>query len=346
MASALSTLPNFAVTVQGPTLIGLFLNLILYGTFISQAHFYFSTFRRDQLRFKIFIASLVFFKTVNSVFAMYYSYDRLVDNFGDMNAQAVSNWAFGIGPLTNGIIAMSVQTFFAWRVKVLTSNIWIMIVIVFLATVSALAAITMFFVAAILVPSHTVSAAQFQPVVIIWLVCSALADTLISLVLVFYLRRHKSGFVTTNDAINKIIRLTVQTGAITSVWAIADLGVYLGDSTAHHVIFNLSLAKLYSNSLLSSLNSREGWKYTSGLGDSGRSTDGNNPTRGKQRPLPKVVTFTSTAVRPEVYIDIESHELRDVSSNTKHAPDPKMSTDHEMSSTTKGYETLRSSMVN
>ena len=84
----------------------------------------------------------------------------------------------------------------------------------------------MFFVAAILVPSPTVSAAQFQPVVIIWLVCSALADTLISLFLVFYLvrvhdqtfsrklntmwlqRRHKSGFVTTNDAINKIIRRT------------------------------------------------------------------------------------------------------------------------------------------
>ena len=35
-----------AVCRQGPTLIGLFFNLILYGTFLSQAHYYFSTFKR------------------------------------------------------------------------------------------------------------------------------------------------------------------------------------------------------------------------------------------------------------------------------------------------------------
>ncbi|ETW75681.1 hypothetical protein HETIRDRAFT_412107 [Heterobasidion irregulare TC 32-1] len=319
MASSPNALPNFAQTVQGPTLIGLFLNLILYGTFISQAHFYFSTFKRDQRWFKIFIASLVFFETINSVFAMYYSYDRLVNNFGDMPAQAVSNWAFGIGPLTNGIIAMSVQTFFAWRVKVLTGQGWMMVAITFLSVVSSLAAMAIFFVAAILIPSPTVSAAQiFRPVVITWLVGSALADTLISAVLVFHLRQNRSAFSTTNDAINRIIRLTVQTGVITSVWAIIDLGVYLGDSTAHHVIFNLSLAKLYSNSLLSSLNSREGWKYTSALDASGRSEDA---TRGPQRIRPPNVVFSSQSVRPEVYIDIESHELRDTSADAKRAAD-------------------------
>ena len=48
-----------------------------------------------------------------------------------------------------------------------------------------------FFVAAILIPSPTVSAAQiFKPVVITWLVRSALADTLNSGVLVLHLVRH------------------------------------------------------------------------------------------------------------------------------------------------------------
>lgn len=304
-------LPNFAKIVQGPTLIGLFFNLILYGTFLSQAHYYFTTFKRDQRWFKIYITVLVFLETINSVFAMFYSYDRLVNNFGNQLAQAISNWAFGIGPLTNGIIGMTVQIFFAWRVKVLTHSLWAMVGISFLAVVSCLCAVTIFFVATILVLSPTVSAAKFQPVVIVWLVCSATADTLISLILVVYLRKHKTGFVSTDDTINKIIRLTVQTGLITSVWAIIDLGVYLGDSTGNHLIFNLALAKLYTNSLLSSLNSREGWKYTSAMENSGQGMDRNDPSRANPRP-PQVVSFTTASVRPEVFINIEAHEMRDV----------------------------------
>lgn len=102
---------------------------------------------------------------------------------------------------------MSVQTFFAWRVKVLTGQGWMMVAITFLSVVSSrkqsssciaihcltslpVAAMAIFFVAAILIPSPTVSAAQiYRPVVITWLVGSALADTLISGVLVFHLVR-------------------------------------------------------------------------------------------------------------------------------------------------------------
>ena len=36
--------------------------------------------------------------------------------------------------------------------------------------------------------------------------------------------------------------------------------------TGIHLIFNLPLSKLYTNSLMSSLNSRAGWKYGSGIG--------------------------------------------------------------------------------
>ena len=38
--------------------------------------------------------------------------------------------------------------------------------------------------------------------------------------------------------------------------------------TGLHLAFNLPLSKLYTNSLMSSLNSRSGWKYGTGTGDS------------------------------------------------------------------------------
>ena len=114
-----------------------------------------------------------------------------------------------------GLIALAVQTFFAWRIQVLTHSTWIVAGIVSLSVISCrecappplrssfpraprrsrpphatatVAATAIFLVAAILVPSPTVSAAQiFRPVVITWLVASAAADTLISGVLVTYL---------------------------------------------------------------------------------------------------------------------------------------------------------------
>ncbi|THH20335.1 hypothetical protein EW146_g1021 [Bondarzewia mesenterica] len=332
-ADAENVLPNFARTVQGPTLIGVFFNLMLYGIFLSQAHIYFSNYKSDQRWFKIFIGSLVILETVNSIFAMYYSYDRLVNNFGNMNAQAVSNWAFGISPLTNGIIGMGVQLFFAWRVRVLTTKVWAMVLIAFLSIISCLGAISIFFIAAILVPSPTVAAASFvRPVIIVWLVFSATADTLISTVMVYHLRKHKTGFVSTDDTIDKIIRLTVQTGLITSIWAIVDLGVYLGDPTAHHEIFNLALAKLYTNSLLSSLNARQGWKYNSSADNSGgRSMEAKQHRLGHHPRPSNAVNLAPASIRPEVFVNIESHELRDVAL-AKHPSDSTIPGDYRSSS--------------
>ncbi|PSS37519.1 hypothetical protein PHLCEN_2v633 [Hermanssonia centrifuga] len=47
---------------------------------------------------------------------------------------------------------------------------------------------------------------KFQVIVIIWLAFSAVADSAITFALVWHLRRHKTGFASTDDVVNKIIR--------------------------------------------------------------------------------------------------------------------------------------------
>ncbi|KAF8877461.1 hypothetical protein CPB84DRAFT_1661517, partial [Gymnopilus junonius] len=49
---------------------------------------------------------------------------------------------------------------------------------------------------------------------------------------------------------------TVQTGLITAVVATIDLFIYVFNPTGLHLIFNFPLCKLYSNSLMSTFNSR------------------------------------------------------------------------------------------
>lgn len=145
---------------------------------------------------------------------------------------------------------------------------------------------------------------------IVWLSLSAITDVIITWTMVQYLRSHRTGFSATEDIVTKLVRcehscrleqsarlfmfmvVTIQTGAITSLWAIIDLVVYLSfvstssttlmistdsrgifsrtlckpwhthsrfsrlqaDEWQRHLIFNMSLSKLYSSACISSRN--------------------------------------------------------------------------------------------
>ncbi|KAF8288397.1 hypothetical protein DL93DRAFT_2044490, partial [Clavulina sp. PMI_390] len=104
---------------------------------------------------------------------------------------------------------------------------------------------------------------SFQSVVIVWLTTSAATDILIAIILVVQLSRRRNGIADTEDLITRLVRFTIQTGLVTSLWAITDLIVFLtlvsSFITFHsfypisrHLIFNLALSKLYSGACLSS----------------------------------------------------------------------------------------------
>ncbi|KAF7335217.1 hypothetical protein MSAN_02355000 [Mycena sanguinolenta] len=68
----------------------------------------------------------------------------------------------------------------------------------------------------------------------------------------------KTGFAATDSVIDKIIRTTIQTGLVTSIFAILDVIFFMVfPHLAINFIWDLPLSKLYSNALLSTLNARE-----------------------------------------------------------------------------------------
>ncbi|KAL1720274.1 hypothetical protein EV715DRAFT_164864, partial [Schizophyllum commune] len=207
-----------AQLAHGPMLIGLVFNVLLYGIMITQLYLYVTTYKRDPLWIKIYVAVLFVADTFNTVCLMVYMYDALVNHFGDTPFLDTANWVFA--------------TAFIGAAGGLSTSIAIHFV------------------------SHFSEFQKFEIAVIFWLVAAAVGDVFITVALTKYLREHYTGYRATDDRIDGIIRLTVQTGMITAVWAIIDLGVYLGDPSGTHLIFNLPLSKLYSNTLLSSLNAR------------------------------------------------------------------------------------------
>lgn len=238
----------------GSVFIGVILNVWLYGFSCVQAYIYFSYFKKDKTFMKVFVAFLMVADTLNSILDTVMLYDYVITNFGDKIFMNIANTTFATDPTMTGIIAFSTQCFFAWRVRKLT-NSWILpVMIVTLGTASFLSAIGS--TIGVQIVKQFAEFQKFKVVVIIWLVCAAMTDILITGSLIWTLNKSRTGFAATDDIIARLIRGTLQTGLLTSVFAVVDIILFLAFPNSLHLIPNLPLAKLYVNSLLSTLNAR------------------------------------------------------------------------------------------
>ncbi|KNZ73569.1 mRNA-decapping enzyme 1B [Termitomyces sp. J132] len=216
--------------------------------------------------------------TVHTLFTLLYVYDTLIYHFGDVNYLKTADWVFATSPaltltLFQGILGGLVQAFFAWRVKILTASKIITISILLCAASSFLMGIATAVVVGIVPQFDEFRTPKLQVTVILWLGCSSLANILITGTLVFYLvilnmktmsflqhlifdqKNHRTGFVRTNTYIDHLIRLTVQTVIFLSLISCNFL------TPSRYLLFNTPLSKLYTNSLMSSLNARKFWWY-------------------------------------------------------------------------------------
>jgi len=160
---------------------------------------------------------------------------------------------------------------------------------------------------------------RFKVVAIIWLVAAILADICIATSLTLHLQKHKTGFGATDDVLDRIIRLTVQTGTTTAICAFVHLTLYLADKTGIHLIFGVPLSKLYTNSLMSSLNARGSWKFP--LGSSRPHFANGDSTLTKSQVRSGDVIFLTTETRPEVFVHVNSDKRANNESDKSSKPD-------------------------
>ncbi|OAX42718.1 hypothetical protein K503DRAFT_733128 [Rhizopogon vinicolor AM-OR11-026] len=238
----------------GPLLVGFALNTILYGGLVTSVLIYFSSFKSDGAWIRLLVLALVILETANVVLEFVYLNYTLIIHFGDQDVLSRATWVFSLLPGITGIVTTLVQLFFAWRIHVLTSSVWLVGIIAFLASAALFCGIGTT-IAINMVPVFT-QFHKFEVVFVIGLASSAMDNLLITGLLVHSLREHKTGFIDTDDIIKKIIRVTLQTGLLTAIWTLIDLAIYIALTDGMHLVFNQSLAKFYTISLMSTLVAR------------------------------------------------------------------------------------------
>jgi len=272
--------------VLGPMVIGTILSVFFSGIMLVQCYNYFVRFPNDPSWMKFMVAYLLVLDFVHAGVESAVVYQYTVTLFGDLKGILFAVPLFAAVPILSVSISSVAQGFFAWRVGRLTRIpllgwfIGILAVVQFLCGIGVTIAVT--------IVTSFLEFVKFQGVVIPWLACSVLCDVLITVSLCWYLQTNKSGMTATDDLVTKLIRNTIQTGAMTAAWAIADLIVYRTENNSLHLIFNFPLAKIYTLSLLSTLHSRRshaealrGPNNNSGYGgNNGFMSDGSGTTSG------------------------------------------------------------------
>ncbi|KAJ7457856.1 hypothetical protein FB451DRAFT_589608 [Mycena latifolia] len=239
----------------GPMLIGVLLNTTLYGVSLVQVLMYYTRYKRDRKWFRYLALYLLIAETVNTVLNIGLIYEPLIVRYATPRAVEVIPLLLRPDAAVTVAISTPVQLFIAWRVKMLTQSYFFPVVIALFSIISLGGG----FSVTIMLSLHPDYASfdHFHPFAITWLSSTAACDVILSGALIYSLYTRKTGGGTTDRYVDKIIRLTVQTGSITAVTALIDLLSFLfTPGTTLLFIWAFALPKLYTNALLSTLNAR------------------------------------------------------------------------------------------
>ncbi|KAF7376838.1 hypothetical protein MSAN_00101300 [Mycena sanguinolenta] len=209
----------------GPLLIGVILSTLTYGVMSVQMLLYFQTYKRDARWIRYFMLYLFCTETVNLLVEIGIIYEPLIIRYGAQRALIISPLLLPGDAVSIVASSTPVQLFTAWRISVITGSIVLPLLISFLSIISFGGGLMVTIFVSIRTEFREFT--SFSGAIIVWLVSSAACDVLITAVLTYSLTTRKTGFTSVDGQINRIIRLTVQTGAITAVAALADVILFL-----------------------------------------------------------------------------------------------------------------------
>ncbi|KAJ7346167.1 hypothetical protein DFH08DRAFT_870663 [Mycena albidolilacea] len=252
----------------GPLLIGVFFNMILFGVLAAQQLTYFQTARKDPLWMRILVWGVFIVETANTGFDMYIIYQPLILTYGGIPNDLPT--LFVTQPMCVMLVAFPIQLFFLWRIRTLTQNTLLPGVILLFALVAFGGGVWTTAMVPIVAKFRNIP--QLYRSAEVWLIASGVTDICIAVSLAVALRSKKTGFAPTDSVVDKIIRMTVQTGMLTALFSILDVVCFLtlrGETV--NFIWNIPLSKLYSNCLMSTLNARTHFNRRMDVGVSGSS---------------------------------------------------------------------------
>ncbi|KAF9013606.1 hypothetical protein BDZ89DRAFT_466601 [Hymenopellis radicata] len=245
---------NAAIELSGPHILAYFFNWGLYGVLTVQVYLYYTAFPNDRwgskaLVYLVYVLELL--QTIILTRDAYITWGINFTNIAILDEQGLT-W-FGV-PVLTAIASGLVQSFFGWRIYMLSNSKVAAVVVWVLALVQCGAGTAQGIWASSLKTSELPEVTR--PTLITWLLTAAVNDVIIAVLLTIYLSRRKSGMSETDALVTRIIRLVVETGTLTAVLAVVTIVLFFVPGPAYYTIIADSIGKVYSNNLMVMFNRR------------------------------------------------------------------------------------------
>ncbi|KAI0788169.1 hypothetical protein C8Q74DRAFT_661064 [Fomes fomentarius] len=185
-----------------------------------------------------------------------FAFDNFVYGYGQpQELVAFHNTWFSV-TIMCALLSAVVQCYFAYRIWVLGKSKVLTGAIVFLSIAQMCVGVT----GGALLKNFDPTAAEASlvtPVISAWLSGAAFVDIIIAVSMTILLLRAKTGIRKSDNMVNKLVTLVVETGTLTATVAIVDVICFTAYSdTLLHECPAVVLAKLYANTFVASLNNR------------------------------------------------------------------------------------------
>ncbi|KAJ7289135.1 hypothetical protein C8J57DRAFT_1493591 [Mycena rebaudengoi] len=258
------TMINYGVDsplVLGVLELGVFFSLIMFGVVALQGYVYFRHCQSDRAGLKVLVGLVLVFELAHTVAAAHSIYYITIVTAGLPELEKpATTYSLSFTPIFETLITALVQGFFAYRIRLLSGRVSISVVCWILCVLRFVGGMGMAAVGILDVPTPPFHIQDHYG----WAITSALTvgvvlDLLITVSMCVYIKRLYTPYTLPKgeELIHRLISWTIQTGLITSLASVAVVITFL---TVKHTFIWLALytflAKLYSNSLLVSLNSR------------------------------------------------------------------------------------------
>lgn len=215
---------------------------------------YYLTFPEDRPSNKVLVYSVFIMETMQTILLLYHGILMYSDpyTFKYLFSPAWSFIQWTAIPLLGGIVALAVQTFYAYRLHILACSWAIMILVILLALVQF--ALAIIGGCAVIEPGALFTV-RYYTYSIAWATFSIACDLVIAIAMTYFLLRSDTGWKTTHTLLVKLVHLAIETGTVTVLIAAAYLIVEFQNKN-FMVPLAVILGKVYSNAMMVNFNHR------------------------------------------------------------------------------------------
>ncbi|KIK68225.1 hypothetical protein GYMLUDRAFT_708930 [Collybiopsis luxurians FD-317 M1] len=246
----------------GAALAGCIVTVGLSAVLGFQTFLYFQIFPSDAFRYKLLVAWMWATDAIHSVLICTCMWQYLILNFTDPLIACKIFTTIPVLVAMTGIITLSANALYGWRIhKMSRRNWWLTGPIAFLC----LARLGLAFASTVeMIELKTFAefSAKFKILFTCGLLVSAATDILVSGARYWYLRDLKQGYFQTQEAVDAVVVFTINDGLLTCLVAVAVAVCWLAmPQNFVYLGFYFTVPKLYSNSVLATLNLRNWYRH-------------------------------------------------------------------------------------